>query len=302
MDDIIVRDDEGQLAVNTVSSTEANVPYNYDDCFTVDTNGRRALRVVGAGGGSVDLTKVLNVDSLPTASAENAGRYYLYSGTTDSNYTHGYIYENKSTTTYTSTVSFDPASTSSTIAACSGDDFADLVAEYGSGDITTIIKGTLTYDVSGNLLVFVGKDDTDTTVCTFQLYTQDYEDAGFTFTGTFVDGDVIAFTCTIEEDTVSYAWERINVQPQPTPAEIGAATSESKSTTLVSSNWSNSSQTVTVAGVTASNTIFVAPAPTSASKYSDAGILCTAQGTNSLTFTCETTPNDNISVNIVIID
>lgn len=215
MDDIIVRDSEGQLAVNTVSSTEANVPYNYDDCFTVDENGRRALRVVGAGGGSVDLTKVLNVDSLPTASAENAGKYYLYSGATDSNYTHGYIYENKSTTTYTSTVSFDPASISSTTATCSGDDFAALVAEWGSGDITTIIKGTLTYDVSGGLLVFVGKDDTDTTVCTFQLYTQDYEDAGFVFTGTFADGDVIAFTCTIEEDTVSYAWERIDVQPAP---------------------------------------------------------------------------------------
>lgn len=50
-DDIITRDENGDLAVNTVSSTEANVPYNYDDCFTIDTNGRRALRVVGAGGG-----------------------------------------------------------------------------------------------------------------------------------------------------------------------------------------------------------------------------------------------------------
>lgn len=50
-DDIITRDGEGQLAVNTVSSTEADVPYNYDDCFTIDTNGRRALRIVGSGGG-----------------------------------------------------------------------------------------------------------------------------------------------------------------------------------------------------------------------------------------------------------
>jgi len=50
-DDIITRDDNGDLAVNVVTSTEGNVPYNYDDCFTLDTNGRRALRVVGAGGG-----------------------------------------------------------------------------------------------------------------------------------------------------------------------------------------------------------------------------------------------------------
>ena len=51
-DDIFVRDSNNQLAVNTVVSTEANVPYNYDDCFTLDTNNRRALRVVSAGGGS----------------------------------------------------------------------------------------------------------------------------------------------------------------------------------------------------------------------------------------------------------
>lgn len=50
-DDIITRDSQGNLAVNTVASTEANVPYNYDDCFTLDTQGRRALRIVGNGGG-----------------------------------------------------------------------------------------------------------------------------------------------------------------------------------------------------------------------------------------------------------
>ena len=32
-DDIITRDDNGDLAVNVVTSTEGNVPYNYDDCF-----------------------------------------------------------------------------------------------------------------------------------------------------------------------------------------------------------------------------------------------------------------------------
>lgn len=45
-DDIITRDSQGNLAVNMVSGVEANVPYNYDDCFTLDTNNRRALRVV----------------------------------------------------------------------------------------------------------------------------------------------------------------------------------------------------------------------------------------------------------------
>lgn len=301
MEDIIVRDSEGQLAVNTVPSTEADVPYNYDDCFTVDTNGRRALRVVGAGG-SVDTSKFLNVDSLPVAGSSVEGKFYLYNGATDSNYTHGYIYECQGTPVYSATVEFNPATISGTTTTCSGSDFAAFVSRWGTGDIDTIIKGTLTYDESGELLVFVGKDDTDATVCTFQLYAQDYVDAGFTFTGTLEDGDVIAFTCTIDIASTTYAWARVNVQPQPTPAEIGAATQKQRSFTLAVADWSNSTQTKTVNGVTPNNTVIVAPAPSSSADYSAAGILCTAQSINSLTFMCETTPVTNISVNVIIID
>lgn len=284
-DDIITRDSEGQLAVNTVSGTEANVPYNYDDCFTIDTNGRRALRVVGAGGGdshnkgyyatpealaeacptaeagdyaivgSTDTVWVWDTDNsqwvdavtkgqvtpdmiivksatMPTASAVPAGAVYQYVGTTTSTYTHGYIYENKTTPVYDSTVEFNPASISGTTVACSGSDFAAFVAQYGSGDIDTIIKGTITYDESGNLLVFVGQDGTDATVCTFQVYTQDYEDAGFTFTGTLADGDVINFSCTITE-SASYAWSRIDVQP------VGV-TIDDTSTSSTTATWSAS--------------------------------------------------------------
>lgn len=234
-DDIITRDSEGQLAVNTVSGTEANVPYNYDDCFTIDTNGRRALRVVGAGGGggSVDYTKIVSkTATMPAASASNANIIYLYDGETDSNYTHGYVYENKETPVYDSTVEFNPASISGTTVACSGSDFAAFIAQYGSGDIDTITKGTITYDESGELLVFVGQDDTDTTVCTFQVYTQDYEDAGFTFTGTLADGDVINFSCTITE-SATYAWSRINLQP-------AGATIDDTSTSSTTATWSAS--------------------------------------------------------------
>ena len=168
----------------------------------------------GGGGGTVDKSKIVNADTIPTASADNAGYVYLYTGETDANYTHGYVYQNKVTTTYTDSITFDPASISGTTVTATAGALAGLCAEYGSGDITDIIKGTLTYDQSGDLLVFVGLDDTDTQVCTFQLYTQDYIDAGFTFTGTLQDGDVINFAGTITESS-SYAWERIDVQPAP---------------------------------------------------------------------------------------
>lgn len=149
-------------------------------------------------------------EEMPEANADNVNRIVQFIGTTGT-YTKGYIYENQATPVYDSTVEFNPAESGATLS-CSGSDFAGLVAEYGSGDIDTIIKGTLTYDESGDLLVFVGKDDTDTTVCTFQLYTQDYEDAGFTITGTMQDGDVFTFSCVIEE-SLSYSWVQINVQP-----------------------------------------------------------------------------------------
>lgn len=71
--------------------------------------------------------------------------------------------------------------------------------------------------------------------------------------------------------------------------------------TLPSANWSNNEQTVSATGVTATNTIVVSPLPTSMSDYTDWGVIYTAQGTDSITFTCSTTPSNNIEVNVVIL-
>lgn len=205
--------------ITVIPSTKTDA----DEQYIVSDITNRVVTVTKVEAG-LDISKVVNADVLPTASADNLGYFYLYTGATDANYTHGYIYECVATPVYDATVEFNPATLSGTTATCSGSDFAALVARWGSGAIDTIIKGTLTYDESGELLVFVGQDDTDTTVCTFQLYVQDYVDAGFTFTGTFQDGDVIAFTCTIEETGATYAWVRQDVQPQPTkelPSQTG---------------------------------------------------------------------------------
>ena len=81
----------------------------------------------------------------------------------------------------------------------------------------------------------------------------------------------------------------------------GKASVSSITVNLVVANWSNNSQTVTATGVTASNNVIVSPAPASIDNYVAAGIKCTAQSTNSLTFTCTTTPSTAISVNVVIL-
>lgn len=50
--DILQRNADGKLEVRVVNGTEkADAPANYDDVFTVNTEGKRALRVVGGGGG-----------------------------------------------------------------------------------------------------------------------------------------------------------------------------------------------------------------------------------------------------------
>lgn len=50
-DDVITRNDDGELAVRTVSVSEGNAPANYDDVFTRTTDGKLAVRVTGNGGG-----------------------------------------------------------------------------------------------------------------------------------------------------------------------------------------------------------------------------------------------------------
>lgn len=86
--------------------------------------------------------------------------------------------------------------------------------------------------------------------------------------------------------------------------EYGGA--ESKITTatasLTSTGWSSNSKTVSVTGVTASNSVLVTPAPASIDDYANCGIKCTAQAAGTLTFSCTTVPSSTITVNVMIID
>lgn len=70
--------------------------------------------------------------------------------------------------------------------------------------------------------------------------------------------------------------------------------------TLDTSGWSNKTQTVTVSGVTASNTVIISPNADSQAEYIDCTVVCTTQSSNSLTFTCETVPSVSLKVNIAI--
>ena len=84
-------------------------------------------------------------------------------------------------------------------------------------------------------------------------------------------------------------------------ANIGAVAMTSKTVKLAPSSWSSLTQTVSVSGVTASNTVVVAPAPESYAAYGEAGVYCSAQASGKLTFKCETVPSATITVNVLIL-
>lgn len=77
-----------------------------------------------------------------------------------------------------------------------------------------------------------------------------------------------------------------------------------RTATLTTSGWSSNSQTVTVSGVVADTNaqlIYVSPADkASATAWGEAGVFCSGQGANSLTFVCDSVPSANIGVDISI--
>ena len=75
------------------------------------------------------------------------------------------------------------------------------------------------------------------------------------------------------------------------------------SVTLPASGWNANAktQTVSVAGVTATANCIITAAPDSYMAYAEAGVRCTAQGAGTLTFACETVPTADVAANVLIL-
>lgn len=75
------------------------------------------------------------------------------------------------------------------------------------------------------------------------------------------------------------------------------------SVTLPASGWNANAktQTVSVAGVTATANCIITAAPDSYMAYANAGVRCTAQGAGTLTFACETVPTADVAANVLIL-
>lgn len=69
--------------------------------------------------------------------------------------------------------------------------------------------------------------------------------------------------------------------------------------TLTVAGWSNKTQSVQVINMNTTKSVVVQASDSSRDAYADAGIKCTAQSTNTLTFTCENVPSQAIQVNVL---
>lgn len=128
-----------------------------------------------------------------------------------------------------------------------------------------------------------------------ELYLVDPEFTGSKALVTNASGDIVESSVTATElDYCSGVTSSIQTQLN---SKQGAFSNTS--VTLTSAGWSSNTQTVTVSGMTATKIVWVSPAPASSADYSAGGVYCSAQGSNSLTFTCATQPSVDITVNVI---
>ena len=220
--DIFTLDENNNAAVRTVTVNAGASETNSPVIFTTDENGNACVRVVGAsGGGSVDETRIIvKSNTIPAAGADNLGKFYCYSGTTNANYTHGYIYECVAGSPY---YEANIAFAGSVFAS---EDFykaGKLIVDAGVTDPTQVTGGTMTYALAGNLwsIVFTDADGNALNIA-YNIYTDDLEN-DYDILPTidpseFTDGQVVNMSINNIVEHTDYSWERLDVQPA---AEIG---------------------------------------------------------------------------------
>lgn len=94
-----------------------------------------------------------------------------------------------------------------------------------------------------------------------------------------------------------YFYSAAGVRTQGT--STGGVTYSTMSVSLPVNGWSSSTQTVSASIVTATNDVIVAPQPSDTTAWAAAGVVCTAQGSGTLTFTCTITPPAALTANVM---
>ena len=214
-DDIFTLDTDNNAAVRTVGVKAGTAETNSPIIFTKDADGNMAVRVMG-GAGSIDEDRIIIKSAeIPAASEDELGKFYCYSGVTNANYTHGYIYECVAGSSYyEANIAFERSTFAS-------EDFykaGQLIVDAGVADPTEVTGGTMTYSLAGNLWSIIFKDANGNALNTaYSIYTddleQDYDILPVVDPSEFVDGQVVNMAINNVVEHVDYSWERLDVQP-----------------------------------------------------------------------------------------
>lgn len=308
---------------------------NVDTGYMTDSDGKKhkvRLTAVLAGGGGSSLPDqtgnsgkflttdgtdaswasipVIQVSTMPTASATEEGKIYQFIGTTDANYTNGYFYkcisDGQNPATYSwEQVNVQPAP--SGLPSQTGNAGKFLTTDGTDASWSDTITGLKIVNSSDNTKYTTVSSDGNFFLQDgshwrrFQLAKKTSPKQINFILATDDTGSATTIGASNSKIDLVYTTKINNGADIAVPTTGGtmAVIGVNTTITLASANWSANSQTVSVTGMTATAIVFVSPTPASQSDYTTAGIICTAQAAGTLTFSCDTTPTNDITVNVV---
>lgn len=250
--------------------------------------------------------QTLSIDSTATTydiEISGGNRIHFNKGTTT-----GINYQPAQSITYNATPEFDFTAGNNGIIQLSGDIAAftfSKVPDGAFGSIVVVQDGTGGWDISSFLTdsaqVTVMVEQTETTTPGETDITGVRDSIAMVF-DSIADIQVsiagLLDSIAVLRDSVAELRTDINTV-QGTVAGLSYTTTN---VTLTAAGWSSYAQSVTVTGVTASSDVFVY-APTNRTEFLEYGaaqVSATAIGTNSVTFTCTTVPETDIT-NVIIV-
>ena len=178
----------------------------------------------------------------------------------------------------------------------SGDDLKAKFDKAGT-DLKTYINDTLIAELEGTgcaaklgIATITGMTAANVQAALAELYAAVSAGLGTGEVKTANIDDGAVTTAKVADSAITYA------------KTTGVQKVHSATTATIPVLTANTDETVSVTGVTASNTVLVTPAPSSYNEWRDCGVRCKAQGSGTLTFVSEAATTNTLTANIVILD
>ncbi len=208
-----LRDENGYVAVRTVSSVESFPTVEPDSMFCRDTNGNVAIRVVGSSAPGSEVIQeekfVLKYTHMPLPAEVEYGTAGLYVGATTQDYTRGKIYLR--TGADLPTVEFELSTTGLAID-CTPADFTTFLASI-TDNYAEVRRGQFVWNTEApqqNKWFISAFDVYDRAIVSTLKSQQELESMGFEFSKDPSDFEVVNYVYNITGNRDAAVWEQIS--------------------------------------------------------------------------------------------